>query len=87
MAASLLHSGLVEASPYDDVAHAPDEIYNIYRGVPYVAVPTQPGKSYHGYPWRGRMSATMRERLRARAEAEGTGREFDQWLKQYARDR
>jgi hypothetical protein len=85
VAASLLHNGLVEDSPYCDAPHDPDCIYNVYRGVPYVAVPTQPGKTYHGYPWRGRMSATIRRRLRERAVADGYGREFDRWLKQYAR--
>lgn len=84
IATSLLRTGFIEESPYCDAPHAPDCIYNVYRGVPYVAVPTQPGKSYHGYPWRGRMSATIRMKLRERAEAEGHGREFDQWLKLYA---
>jgi hypothetical protein len=83
-AASLLRNGLVEDSPYCDRPHAPDCIYNVYRGVPYVAVPTQPGKSYHGYPWQGRMSASIRGRLRERAVEDGHGTEFDRWLKQYA---
>ncbi len=89
VALQLLRSGIVAPNPYtlgdlgqggDDTPH---EIYNIYRGVPYVAVPTRPGVSYHGYPWRGRMSATIREALRQRAEDEGTLPVFKKWLKQY----
>ncbi len=58
----------------------PDEIYNIYRGVPFVAVPTQPGKSYHGYPVRGRIDPHIREQLQARAQVEGTLNEFNRWV-------
>ena len=39
----------------------PERIFNVYRGVPYVAVQTQPGVSYHGYPWCGRMSGSVRK--------------------------
>jgi hypothetical protein len=85
IARGLLRSGFVEASPYDDgtPGTAPDEIFNVYRGVPYVAVTTSTGKSYHGYPWSGRMSATIREELRARALQEGTVKVFNRWLKTY----
>ncbi len=39
------------------------KIYNVYKGVVYEAVPTQPGVSFHGYPWRsmqGRKSIPRR---------------------------
>ena len=83
IATMLLQSGFVEVSPYGDSPGTPDAIYNVYRGVPYVAVKTQPGRSYHGYPWAGRMSATIKAALRARAVHEGTARAFDRWLADY----
>lgn len=86
LAQDLLRTGIPEPTVYEDedTSRAPDRIFNVYRGVPYVAVPTGPGKSYHGYPWRGRMSATVRGELRSRAEAEGNTRTFDKWLNTYS---
>jgi hypothetical protein len=83
VAVALLRSGFVEASPYEDSPGAPDMIYNVYAGVPYVAVATTPGKTYHGYPWAGRMSASIKEVLRARAMQEGTVRIFERWIDTY----
>jgi hypothetical protein len=80
VAQNLLRSGFFGASEYEDETVAPDMIFNVYRGVPYVAVATEPGKTYHGYPWRGRMAATIRAQLRARAQQEGTEKVFDRWL-------
>jgi hypothetical protein len=87
IAQELLRSGFPATSPYDDSSSDPIEIYNIYRGVPYVAVITQPGKSYHGYPWSGRMPASIRQQLRLRAVEDGTVKVFDRWLQQHSRDR
>lgn len=87
IAQELLRSGFATTSPYDDSLADPVEIYNLYRGIPYVAVTTQPGKSYHGYPWSGRMPASIRQQLRVRAVEDGTVKVFDRWLKQHSRDR
>lgn len=78
-------TGFVAPSPYEDDPVAPDEVYNVYQGVPYVAVPTEPGKSFHGYPWAGRMPASIREKLRARALQEGTVKVFDRWLQSHSK--
>ncbi|MFU8803426.1 MAG: hypothetical protein ACNA8W_06435 [Bradymonadaceae bacterium] len=83
IAERLLKTGFVEADPFGDDGGSPQEIYNLYRGIPYVAVPTQPGKSYPGYPWRGRMSASIRMKLELRAEDSGYLKEFNKWLKKY----
>lgn len=82
VAETLLRSGIVEPSVYDDDEPS-GRIFNIYRGIPYVAVPTQPGTSCHGYPWSGRMARTVHDKLRERAVQEGTVREFDRWVKEY----
>ncbi len=84
IATGLLQSGVAESDPFDaECAEPPTHIYNIYRGVPYVAVPTRPGASYHGYPYRGRLDPDVRACLRARAEQAGTLREFEKWLRVY----
>jgi hypothetical protein len=64
----------------------PSHIYNVHRGVIYEAAPTNPGRSYHGYPWKGRRDGipqSILEQLRQRAISCGDEREFKNWLKQY----
>jgi hypothetical protein len=80
VAVGLLRSGVVARAVFDDEPEAPDEIFNVYRGIPYLAVPTVPGRSYHGYPWRGRMSPEVRAELERRAQAQGQTAEFKRWM-------
>jgi hypothetical protein len=61
----------------------PAQIFDIYQGVPYVAVPTTPGRSYHGYPWQGRMPATVRNELERRATSTGYAMIFRKWMRKY----
>ncbi len=85
LAQTLLRTGIPEPSLYeDDLVDGPDAIYNVYRGVPYKAVTTLAGRSYHGYPWRGRMPGSIREELRKRAAKEGTQEIFERWLKKHS---
>src|SRR5690554_2428452 len=49
----------------------PQRIYNVFDGAIYVAVPTQPGKSYHGYPVRGPLPRKLLKKLRQKAEEAG----------------
>lgn len=65
-------------------AGPPDAIYNVFEGVPYEAAPTTVGRSFHGFPWRGTMPKRIRRQLEARADQEGYGRQFRDWLKQYS---
>ena len=62
----------------------PQRMWNVYKGVVYEAVPTQVG-SYHGYPWfgrpgRNRLPRAVKAVLQARAEQQGFGREFRDWM-------
>lgn len=67
----------------------PTRIYAVYRGVIYEAVPTTPGVSWHGYPWRGDLPGRaplprrIRNRLEEQAKAAGDLQEFKRWLKKY----
>lgn len=71
----------------------PGELYNIHNGVIYVAKPTNPGKSYHGYPWRNfkgnnPLPSSIQKALKSRAEDSPCPeiiRKFNQWLKEYGR--
>lgn len=67
------------------VVALPKRMWNVYQGVVYEAVPTQPGISYHGYPWfgrpgRNRLPRAVRAALAKRAEDQGFKREFDDWM-------
>ena len=82
VAQQLLDDG-VEYRESDTDEH-PAAIYNVFRGVPYEAAPTRLGESFHGYPWRGRMPEVVLDELGRRAEANGDGRAFRNWVKQYS---
>lgn len=86
VAEQLLREGVVYHAPGTT---SPEHVYNVYRGVIYEAAPTQPGKSFHGYPWcgaQGRPPLPPRiiRQLRCRAEQQGYENEFEKWLKTYS---
>ncbi|QNU62092.1 hypothetical protein [Vreelandella titanicae] len=88
IATDILNNG----EPYfeNDDDDMPVKIYSVYKGVVYESVPTQPGVSWHGYPWRGDLkgrlplSRKMKNRLKIKADAEGYGDEYLKWLKDYS---
>ena len=62
----------------------PPRMWNVHQGIVYEAVPTQAG-SYHGYPWcgrpgRNRLPRSVRAALKQRAEEQGFGKEFENWM-------
>lgn len=86
IAQELLQNGIVYHAPGST---APEHVYAIYRGVIYEAAPTQYGKSFHGYPWRGdqgrpALPPRILRDLRIRAQQEGYLSEFEKWLKNYS---
>lgn len=83
-AEQLLNDGIV----IEGSADQPEKIVNVYEGVIYVAVPTIPGKSFHGYPWkslpgRSRIARKVFEELKRRAVESGHDRQFRQWVKDH----
>ncbi len=80
-----------EAIPvYDgDGGQFPDRFYAVYKGVIYEAAPTQPGISYHAYPWRGdlpgrrKLSRRILRKLRQNADRKGERKELEKWLKKW----
>lgn len=73
--------------PDDDM---PSKIFSVHQGVVYEAVPTQPGVSWHGYPWRGDLRGRpplprkIRRQLEGIAKETGYDDEFKKWLEQYS---
>ena len=93
VAETVLNQAVAEPDPFAVPGRAgnpwPKRLYGVYKGVIYEAVPTQPGKSYHGYPWRGRegrgaLPTEVVVQLRALADAEGYLKDFEAWLDQYS---
>jgi hypothetical protein len=93
IAEQVLNSAVAEPDPFVVPGRVPDtwpkRLYGVYKGVIYEAVPTQPGKSYHGYPWRGRegrgpLPEEVVNTLRELARAENHLEEFERWLSEYS---
>jgi hypothetical protein len=91
LAETILRSAIEEPDPFELPGQAkshPKRLYAVYEGVIYEAVPTNPGRSYHGYPWTRREGRTQLPReivaeLRRRAKAQGHLEEFEDWLDQH----
>jgi len=68
----------------------PARVYAVHEGVIFEAVPTIPGVSYHGYPWRrtpGRnpIPSHILSELEQRAVAQGQLRQFKDWMAHHGR--
>jgi hypothetical protein len=83
IAQQLLEHGLIVPPDDDSDEQYPQEIFNIYRGVIYVAVPTRPGISYHGYPYKGKLTKRVYEKLEERSVEQQCNSEFKKWAKTY----
>lgn len=80
IAQSLLDTG-ISLFEYEEDSY-PSRIYNVHNGVIYEAMPTIPGVSYHGFPWRGqRPPLKIIEALENAAKKSGHEAEFKRWLK------
>ncbi len=72
----------ITASPYSQAF--PKRLYAVDRdGTVYTAQTSNPGDSYHGYPYAGPMGKRLIEALRAKARTQKCEAEFNQWLKRY----
>jgi hypothetical protein len=69
-------------APYNEAF--PKRLYVVDQdGTIYTAQTTNPGDSYHGYPYAGRMGRRLINALRAMAQREGCVAGFEAWLKRY----
>lgn len=58
----------------------PKSLFTVNEGAIYKADTTDRGKSYHGYPYRGKVGRELLSKLREMAVAKGCASEFDSWV-------
>lgn len=82
LAQRLLESGI----PYTnqrDRGTAPHQIFAVHEGVAYRALPTEPGRSWHGFPCRTQeIPRAIQRQLEAAAERLGCAEGLRRWLKE-----
>lgn len=61
----------------------PKKVYSVYQGAIYEAQTSDRGRSYHAYPFKGKLSDELIRQLRDMADEEGCGPEFERWMKAY----
>lgn len=93
LAEQLLQFAIPEPDPFSlpnwTNSPCPSRYYAVHDGVIYEAAVTEPGKSYHGYPWtarkRGRLPDEVLWELRVQAAAKGCLEAMEDWLDQHGR--
>ncbi|HEX8482891.1 MAG TPA: hypothetical protein VF650_13395 [Allosphingosinicella sp.] len=61
----------------------PKKLYTVHDGVIYEAQTTTAGQSYHGYPYRGRLSRKLLKELASIARKKKCETEFNAWVKRH----
>ena len=64
----------------------PQSIFNVYQGVPYRAVQTRPGISFHGFPcvsFRKDVPPGVHRKIMARARELGVEKEVERWFRDH----
>jgi hypothetical protein len=61
----------------------PKKLYAVHEGAIYEGQTSDRGKSYHGYPYRGKLPRRMVEALRTAALKKRCADEFDLWVKKH----
>jgi len=83
LAQRLLDGGIHDRGPRDPASH-PRRIYAVHAGVLYRLVPTEAGKSYHGFPEAPQefflLDDALKDGIRSLARRLGQEKELDRWL-------
>ena len=61
----------------------PKKLYTVHDGAIYEAQTSDRGRSYHGYPYRGKLTRRMTEALREMAVRKGCDKAFESWVKDH----
>ena len=61
----------------------PKKIYAVHEGAIYEGQTTDRGKSYHGYPFRGKMPVGLLGQLRDIALSKDCVQAFERWVKEH----
>jgi hypothetical protein len=78
----LLNEGIV-GSNGDRELPFPKKLYVVHEGAIYEGQTTDRGKSYHGYPYRGKLPLSLLDALRELAVEKDCADEFDSWVKKH----
>jgi len=74
----------ITSAPYS--TEFPKRLYVVDEsGTIYTAQTTNPGDSYHGYPYAGRMGRRLIEALRVMAQEKKCEEAFETWLRRHIR--
>jgi hypothetical protein len=78
--AALLNTAIPGPNGERDLA-APKRLYAVHDGTIYEAQTSDGGTTYHGYPYRGRLSRDLHDRLAQMADELDCGAKFRKWVK------
>jgi hypothetical protein len=62
---------------------APKKLYVVHDGAIYEAQTSDHGRTYHGYPYKGRLSQDLLRSLRSMATSKGSLEAFEAWVKRH----
>lgn len=82
MCEALLHEALPQPTP-DRELQVAKRLYVVHQGAIYEATSSDGGISYHGYPYRGKLSSNRIAELREMASRKGCLNEFEKWISNY----
>jgi hypothetical protein len=67
----------------DRELNCPKSVYVVNDGAIYKADTTDRGKSYHGYPYRGKLPKQLVEQLREQAKNKNCEAKFEEWVESH----
>ena len=62
---------------------AAKKLYVVHNGAIYEAQTSDQGRSYHGYPYKGKLSASILKRLAKMAKDKKCSDLFDKWVAEH----
>lgn len=80
---NLLLTEAIPAPNGDRELAVPKKLYAVHDGAIYEAQTSDHGRSYHGYPYRGKLSRSLLEKLRTMADKKDSLSSFDAWVKKH----
>ena len=67
----------------DRELEAPKKLYVVHEGAVYEAQTSDHGRTYHGYPYKGKLSKDILDKLQVMANDKGCPEAFIDWVKRH----
>jgi len=61
----------------------PKKLYVVHEGAIYEAQTSDRGRTYHGYPYKGKLAGAILRKLAETAERKGCSNLFEKWVKEH----